>query len=227
MFTEDEDIFSFDNCEVLRLVVGPLDVNCYVVWDKETLSAFVVDPGGDAQVIADEVKRRGLNVKYVINTHGHFDHIGANAEIKAITGAAIAIHGLDAPLLQTASVQSSFFGLNVASQPEPDIAFEDGETINAGAIEVSIIHTPGHTRGGISIYIEDEGVLFTGDTLFAGSIGRTDLPGGSYDDLIGSINNSILTLDDEVMVFPGHGPHTTIGEERRTNPFLAQAEAEE
>ncbi|MFZ3072236.1 MAG: MBL fold metallo-hydrolase [Thermodesulfobacteriota bacterium] len=220
MFTEDEDIFSFDNCEVLRLVVGPLDVNCYVVWDKETLSAFIVDPGGDAGVIADEVKRRGLNIKYVINTHGHFDHIGANSEIKTITGAAVAIHGLDAPLLRTASVQSSFFGLNVVSQPEPDIALEDGEILNAGAIEVGIIHTPGHTKGGISIYIEDEGALFTGDTLFAGSIGRTDLPGGSYDDLISSINNGILTLPDDVMVFPGHGPHTTIGEERRTNPFL-------
>jgi glyoxylase-like metal-dependent hydrolase (beta-lactamase superfamily II) len=176
--------------EIKRLVVGPLEANCYLVWDNTNLSAVVVDPGDEGDYIEKEVKRQGLSL-----------------------GARLAIHTSDAPLLEGAPIQGSHFGIETPSQPRPEVLVADGTVLKAGGLSITVIHTPGHTQGGVCLYLEKEGVLFTGDTLFAGSVGRTDLPGGSHEALIKSIREKILPLGDDVRVLPGHGPETTIGEE--------------
>lgn len=204
------------------LVVGPLEVNCYIIWDKNTKEAFIIDPGGDAGEIMDFIKTEGLKPKYIINTHGHFDHVGGNAELRSAYDVKVAIHRNDEPMLELAHEQAIMFGVKTPEQPKPDILLEGGETLKAGGLEIKVIGTPGHSKGGVCLYVEDEGVLFTGDTLFAGSIGRTDFQGGSYDELMSSVKTKILPLGDSVKVFPGHGPESTIGEEKRSNPFLTE-----
>lgn len=206
--------------EITRLVVGPLEVNCYIYWDNKTKEAFVIDPGGDAGEIMTELKDKGLCVRYIINTHGHFDHVGADAELKAGCEAVVAIHSGDVSLLAQAHEHAVFFGAAADKQPEPDMLINDGDTIAAGGLSLKVIHTPGHTRGGVCLYNEADSVLFTGDTLFAGSIGRTDFEGGSYDEIMRSIKYKILPLGDHVKVLPGHGPSSTIAEEKESNPFL-------
>jgi glyoxylase-like metal-dependent hydrolase (beta-lactamase superfamily II) len=203
-----------------RLVVGPLEANCYILWDSSDLSAVVVDPGHDGEVIEKEVKKQGLEVKYIINTHGHFDHIGAAGYLRERLGVKLAIHTKDVPLLEAATVQGSYFNVETPPQRAPEVFLEDGTLIEAGSLSIKVLHTPGHTEGGVCLYVEDEGVLFTGDTLFAGSVGRTDLPGGSFETLMNSIREKILPLGDSVRVFPGHGPETTVGEEKSLNPFI-------
>lgn len=202
------------------LIVGALEVNCYILWDDKTRCAFVIDPGGDPKDILDAVKKERLDVKYIINTHGHFDHVGADAELKKALGSPVAIHRADAGLLLDAHDHGVIFGVKTPKQPEPDILLEDGGTLDAGAVRLKVMHTPGHTKGGICLYDEKEGLLFTGDTLFAGSVGRTDFEGGSYEELMDSIKTKILPLEGSVKVFPGHGPDTTIGEEKESNPYL-------
>ncbi|MBI3754535.1 MAG: MBL fold metallo-hydrolase [Deltaproteobacteria bacterium] len=206
------------------LVVGPLEVNCYILGDEKTKEAACIDPGDNVDEILLALADAGLCLKYIINTHGHFDHVGGNSRLKQATGAKFAIHKDDAVLLENVASQSAAFGLDAVSSPPPDMLLKGGDEIRVGSMVIEVIHTPGHTRGGICLFIKntnsDEKILFTGDTLFAGSIGRTDLPGGSYKDLIASLKNKILPFGDDVKIFPGHGSETTIGRERKFNQFL-------
>lgn len=207
--------------EIIAIPVGALEVNCYLVWDKATGEGVVIDPGADADEIIATVRENKVKVALVVNTHGHFDHVGADAAVKAALGAPVAIHQEDAPLMADAHEHGVFFGVPTPKQPSPDIVLKDGDTLEAGPLKLRVIHTPGHTRGGVCLYMATGKTLFTGDTLFAGSIGRTDFEGGSMDTLLESISGKLLVLDDEVLVLPGHGPSSTIGDERRENPFLA------
>ena len=199
------------------LVVGELGVNSYLlIGDGE---GIVIDPGAEGERILALIQRSGVVVRYIVNTHGHFDHTGANGFIKGRTGAELAIHGEDIELLKGLPHQASLFGLSSPPSPEPDLVLKDGDTLRVKGLVVKAIHTPGHTKGSISLLTN--GAVFTGDTIFAGSVGRTDLPGGSYEELMRSIRERILTLPDNTTIYPGHGPSTTLRHERATNPFLA------
>jgi glyoxylase-like metal-dependent hydrolase (beta-lactamase superfamily II) len=207
--------------QLSRLVVGPLQVNCYIVYDEKTSEAIVIDPGDDAQDILHVVKGKGLKVKYIVNTHAHFDHVGANKQIKEATGAELLIHEADNALLAGTANQARMFGMTAPSSPKADRFLKHGDIIKAGALSLKVLYTPGHSAGGICL--AGDGVVFTGDALFAGSIGRTDLPGGDLMTLITSIKEHLMTLPDETVVLSGHGPQSTIGDERRENPFLNAA----
>jgi glyoxylase-like metal-dependent hydrolase (beta-lactamase superfamily II) len=203
-----------------RYIEGPLEVNTYLLADLDhpnKISA-IIDPGGRGEDILDDIMKFDLKLKYIINTHGHIDHIAFNKFFKLQYGCEILIHEADAEWLN--KKQDDFLFTLVAGEisPPPDRRFRDGEVLQIGGIELRVIHTPGHTPG--SVCLQGDGYLFSGDTLFEGSIGRTDLPGGSYQDLMNSIHNRILTLDDDTAIYPGHGGHTTIGEEKESNPFL-------
>ena len=201
-----------------KLEVGPIMANCFVLGCEDTKQAVVIDPGDDADQILLTLAKSELKVKYLINTHGHFDHVGANKKMKESTGAQIAVHAEDEPMLLDLSHHASMFGLSVDNSPPADIYLKDGDTISFGNITFEVIHTPGHSLGGVCLYTP--GHLFVGDTLFQGSIGRTDLPGGDYDTLISSIKTRLLNFDDNTVVYPGHGPQTSIANEKRMNPFL-------
>ncbi|WP_321491647.1 MBL fold metallo-hydrolase [uncultured Desulfobacter sp.] len=201
-----------------KLEVGPIMANCYILGCEDTKQAAVIDPGDDADRILMTLAKAELKVKYLINTHGHFDHVGANKRMKEVTGAQIAIHPDDEPMLLDLSRHARMFGLGAENSPPADIHLRDNDTISFGNITLEVIHTPGHSPGGISLYTP--GHLFVGDTLFMGSIGRTDLPGGDYDTLISSIKTRLLNLDVNTVVYPGHGPKTSIANEKRMNPFL-------
>ncbi len=203
---------------IRRVVVGPLQVNCYIVEDEQTKEAMVIDPGDDAAEILKVIDSRKLKVRYIINTHAHFDHVGANGQVKDATGAEILIHEQDDALLGATKDQARMFGMTAPSSPKADRYVKHGDVITAGGISLRVLHTPGHSSGGISL--AGGGVVFTGDALFAGSIGRTDLFGGDLMTLITSIRENLLSLPDETVVLSGHGPRSTIGEERRENPFL-------
>jgi len=196
--------------------------NCYVAGCEETKEAIVIDPGFDRDREAEEVLRfieqNGLHVKYIINTHGHADHTAGNGIIKKATGAPILIHEDDAIMLgPIAKTFSRAFGLRVTS-PTADRTLRDGDVIHVGRIKLVVLHTPGHSKGGISLL--GENFVFVGDTLFAGSIGRYDFPGASFEEIMQSIKTKLTTLPDHFKVYPGHGPPTTIGEEKKYNPFL-------
>ncbi len=202
------------------LVVGPLMANCFIFGCKETREAVVIDPGGDADRILLSLADSELKVKYIINTHGHFDHVCGNGKMKDATGADILIHPLDAPMLGMLSSNAAVFGISVENSPPCDKTIEEGETISFGNISLKVTHTPGHTPGGISLYTDE--IVFVGDTLFAGSIGRTDFPGGDFDTLISSIKTKLFDMEDDMRVLSGHGPETSIGKEKRFNPFVGQ-----
>ncbi|HBG21819.1 MAG TPA: MBL fold metallo-hydrolase [Peptococcaceae bacterium] len=204
--------------QVECLAVGAMASNCYLVCCEDTKEAMVIDPGAEGKRILDEVDKKGLTVKYIVNTHGHMDHIAANTMIKEATDAKLAIHVEDLPLLSDPKLNLSQYMGRQYSSPKADLFLCDGEELTVGKDVLSVLHTPGHTRGGISL--KGTGVIFVGDTLFAGSVGRTDFPGGSYAELIASIKNKILPCGDEFIVYPGHGPATTVGSERANNPFL-------
>jgi glyoxylase-like metal-dependent hydrolase (beta-lactamase superfamily II) len=198
--------------------VGPLQTNCYLLACKETNQAVVIDPGAEGKRILNVIKKEGWEVKYIINTHGHGDHIGANWEIKEGTEAKLFIHHLDAGCLTDPSKSLlSFLGEKPVSFAA-DKLLQHGDKVNVGNLELDIIHTPGHTPGGISI--KAGSILFTGDTLFAGAIGRTDFPGGSLNQLLAAVKDRLFCLGDDFVIYPGHGPSSTIGEERIYNPFF-------
>jgi len=203
---------------IKTLAVGPIMANCFIVGCENTKSAAVIDPGDEADKILIALAESQLTAKYIINTHGHFDHVGANKRMKEATGADILIHKADAGMLEQISAASMAFGLKVEDSPPADRTVDDGDEISFGDITFKVIHTPGHSPGGIAL--STDGVVFVGDSLFYGSIGRTDFPGGDYNTLISSIKNKLFPLGDETVVYTGHGPETTIGQERRMNPFL-------
>ena len=205
---------------IKELVVGPLMANCFICGCSKTKEAVVIAPGGDANIILLSLADSKLKAKYIINTHGHFDHVSANGKMKDATGADILIHPLDAPMLEKLSSNAAFFGVSVENSPPCDQTLEEGDTVSFGDITLKVIHTPGHTPGGISLYTN--GVVFVGDTLFAGSIGRTDFPGGDFNTLISSIKTKLFKMEDDIRVFSGHGPETSIGTEKRHNPFVGQ-----
>ena len=196
---------------IQTLVVGPIMANCFILGCESTKSAAVIDPGDEADRILLALAKSGLTVSCIINTHGHFDHVGANRPMKESTGAELMIHRLDAPMLNQLAASAAAWGLSAQDSPPPDRFLEDGDTISFGRITLSVIHTPGHTPGGISLFGEQS--VFVGDTLFQGSIGRTDFPGGDYGTLIDSIQKKLFLLEDDVRVYTGHGPETSIGRE--------------
>jgi glyoxylase-like metal-dependent hydrolase (beta-lactamase superfamily II) len=196
-----------------------MDSNCYIIGCEETKEGIVVDPGAEGQRILKKVEELGLKVNKIILTHGHVDHIGALAEVQEATGAKVLIHADDAAQLTDASKNLSAFVGQKMSVKAADQLLADNDKIECGKLTLEVIHTPGHTRGGISLRCEPD-ILITGDTLFAGSVGRSDFPGGSHSQLISSIKNRLLIFPPETKVFPGHGPSSTIDEEKRENPFL-------
>lgn len=202
------------------VVVGPLGVNCCLLGCESTGQGVVVDPGGDVERIVAAIRKRGLAVTAIINTHGHFDHVGGNRQLKKATGAELLIHRADEPMLGHVTTVASMYGMPAENSPAPDRFLADGMLITFGNHTVQVIHTPGHTPGGCCLYLEREQRLISGDTLFADGIGRTDLPGGSYEQLQQSIRGRLFTLPEQVEVWPGHGPSTTIGHEQRHNPYL-------
>jgi glyoxylase-like metal-dependent hydrolase (beta-lactamase superfamily II) len=202
------------------LTVGPIQANCYILGCTDTREAAVIDPGGESDRILVKLAQDRLTLKAIVNTHGHFDHVGANKRLREATGAPIMIHRLDAPMLGRLSSSAASWGLSAEDSPAPDRVLEEGDRITFGKITLGVLHTPGHTPGGISLYAD--GCVFVGDTLFAGSVGRTDFPGGSAETLKRSIQTKLFTLGDDVQVYPGHMGPTTIGEERRNNPFVGE-----
>jgi hydroxyacylglutathione hydrolase len=203
---------------IQTLVVGPIQANCFIVGCEETREAIVIDPGDEVKRILAGLKKNGLQLKTIVNTHGHFDHVSGNKALKEASGAPILIHRADAPMLTVLSSSAAMWGMRVDDSPPPDGFLEDGDRVTFGTISLEVIHTPGHSDGGISLYTPK--VLFVGDTLFAGSIGRTDFPGGDYETLISAVRKRLFVLGDDIEVFPGHGPATTIGRERKYNPFF-------
>ena len=203
------------------LPVGPLQCNCTILFDEETREALVVDPGDESPRILKALTDLNARTLALLHTHGHFDHIGATSDVAEATGAAIRLHAGDRFLYDSLAEQASFFGLSLRAPRPPDQPLSDGEVISFGGFQVRAIHTPGHTPGSTSFLLEGESpILFSGDTLFHRSIGRTDLWGGDTDQILASIRERLFTLPAETPVVCGHGPSTTIGEERKLNPFL-------
>lgn len=210
--------------KVRTLHVGPLQACCHLVAPAEWPEAAVIDPGGDADYILEQLRYRKLAPRHILLTHGHIDHIEAVAALKrAFPEAQVAIHAADAAMLRDADAALASW-IGIPFEPcEPDRVLADGDTLALGPHSLEVLHTPGHTPGGVCFLLRQEGephILFSGDTLFAGGIGRTDFPGGSYSQLLDSIRDRLFALPDDTAVYPGHGEPTTIGEERATNPFL-------
>ncbi|MDD3731848.1 MAG: MBL fold metallo-hydrolase [candidate division Zixibacteria bacterium] len=207
--------------KVKTLVVGPFMVNCYLYWDDHTGDGVIIDPGDEGEVIIEAVRKAGFKPRAILITHGHIDHIAAVSQVKDEFALPLYIGRGEEPLLaDPVSNASAFFNAPLVV-PAPDFLLADEEVFKIGSLVFRVLATPGHTPGGICYLDESEGLVFCGDTLFQGSIGRTDLPGGSYAQLIDSIEKKLLTLPDNITCLSGHGPGTTIGAERHSNPFLA------
>jgi glyoxylase-like metal-dependent hydrolase (beta-lactamase superfamily II) len=209
------------------LPVGALQCNCSILGDEASGEAIVVDPGDEVPRIMALLQRHKLTVKQILITHAHIDHIAGAARLQALTGAPILYNQNDLPLVKMMAVQAGWLGVETPEVRPPDDTLDDGKLISIGAVgngppalSGSILHTPGHTQGSVCLYLPAQNLLLAGDTLFAGSVGRTDLPGGDGPTLLRSIHSKLLPLPDATVVLPGHGPKTTIGEERETNPFL-------
>ncbi len=205
---------------IIGLPVGALQANCYLLFDEEGGEAVIVDPGGDPVPIFREIERHRLRVRAILNTHAHFDHIAANAIVKRrYSEARLMLHRADFPLLAEGG-GAAWFDLAYIPSPPADHALEDGEVLQVGALTLEVIHTPGHTPGSLCFHIPQEQALLSGDTLFRGSVGRTDLPGGDARQLTTSLRRLAATLPKETVIYPGHGAATTLAEECRHNPFL-------
>lgn len=204
--------------KVVRIPAGIYAANCYLVYSEDCKEGIVIDPGGDADDIIAKIEELELDIKYIILTHGHGDHIAGVDEIKKHTNALISIHKDDEHLLRDGDNNLSSMMAMGRVELTADMIVEDGDEISFGGLKAKIIHTPGHTPGGISIKIEDS--IFTGDTLFAGSIGRTDFEGGSFKEIMDSIKNKIMVHPDDTIIYPGHGPSSTIKSEKASNPFI-------
>lgn len=204
---------------IRALPVGPLQANCFIVGCEETRQSAIIDPGGDVDLLLSTLAKDNLKLAVIINTHGHFDHVGGNKALKDASGADLMIHKQDAPMLGQLNQMGAAWGMKVEDSPSPDRFLEDGDVIDFGHLQMRVIHTPGHSPGGICLYMESHKALFVGDTLFAGSIGRTDLPGGDYDTLISSIQTKLFILPEDTAVYNGHMETTTIGKEKKFNPF--------
>jgi hydroxyacylglutathione hydrolase len=202
-----------------KLEVGPFASNCYIIGSESSREGMIIDPGDEAKRILKEVRKLELDIKIIVLTHGHIDHVSALKEVKEATDAQVAIHTDDVSTMKD-RLLSIFMGIRHKSPPAPDRLLKDGDIVSIGELSFTVLHTPGHTQG--SICLLGEGVLFSGDTLFHYSIGRSDLPGsgGNHKQLINSIGEKLMVLDDDIKVYPGHGLETTIGTERRGNPFL-------
>jgi glyoxylase-like metal-dependent hydrolase (beta-lactamase superfamily II) len=202
------------------LTVGPFQENCYIIGDEQTGTGALVDPGDEATRIALAVEQTGLDIGQIIITHAHIDHVGAVAALADEYACPVLMHAEAAPMLQQLPTQAMMMGLRFGKLPTVDHHIEDEEVLDVGGLRLRSLYTPGHAPGHLAFYLEDEGLVLSGDALFAGSVGRTDLFGGDMDLLMRSINERLLTLPDETRVLSGHGPETTIGEERAHNPFL-------
>jgi len=205
---------------LISLETGPLQTNCYILGDEKTKEAAVVDPGGNAGEIMNHLVRNGLTCKMIIITHAHFDHVGGLADLKEKTGAKVVIHSSEKDALPFQSRMAMLFGLRVKDPAPADMTVEEGDVLKIGGIEMEVIHTPGHSPGSICLIIRSEKVIIDGDLLFQGSVGRSDFPGGSHEDLIDNVRRKLFTLGDDWKVYPGHGPATTIGMEKKSNPFF-------
>jgi hydroxyacylglutathione hydrolase len=200
--------------------VGPLRCNCSIIGDEATLEAMVIDPGDDISKIVALLEKHKLTVKQIVITHAHIDHVGGAMKLRALTGAPILLNENDYALLKMLDVQAAWLGMSPPDGVEIDQNLAHGDSLKTGSLEATVLHTPGHTEGSVCLYFPAEKKLIAGDTLFAGSIGRTDLPGGSMEKILRSLKGKLLELPDETLVVPGHGSLTTIGDERELNPYL-------
>ena len=200
--------------------VGPLQCNCSVIGDAATREAIVIDPGDDIDRVVAALDKHNLTLKQIVITHAHIDHVGGAMKLKKLTGAPILLNENDAALLKMLDIQAAWVGMKSPGPVAIDSSLNSGDRVTVGSISGNVIYTPGHTEGSVCLYFPVQQKLIAGDTLFAGSIGRTDLPGGSFDKIMRSLHREVLALPDETVVVPGHGELTTIGEERTTNPFL-------
>jgi hydroxyacylglutathione hydrolase len=204
------------------LPVGPLQCNCSVIGDETTREAMVIDPGDEIEDVLALIEKHNLQVKQIVITHAHIDHVGGAMKLRVATGAPILLNQNDYALLKMLDVQAAWIGMKNPGKVEIDHSVGHADTIRAGSLTANVIHTPGHTEGSVCLYFPAESKLIAGDTLFAGNIGRTDLPGGSMEKIIDSLHEKVMALPDDTLVVPGHGPLTTIGEERESNPFLVK-----
>jgi hydroxyacylglutathione hydrolase len=216
MITEIKEVFMIFEI----VVVGQLGVNCIILGDPAAGEGIIVDPGADAEKILALAKKLDLKIRYIINTHGHFDHVGGNRLVRASTGAELLIHKDDASFLSRAADVATMYGLATENSPPADRFLEDGMVISFGGDKLKVLHTPGHTPGGCCLYLEAQGKVITGDTLFSEGVGRTDFPGSSHEALMEGIRTKLMTLPESTVAYPGHGPSTTIGHEKRYNPYI-------
>lgn len=206
--------------EILMLPLGPLQTNCYILACTETMMAAVIDPSWNGRSLAATLDEQGYTLSHILLTHSHFDHVGGLAELKEENPAPIHIHPEAVEMLSQATMSAAFWNIRILAPPPPDEMLADGQILQIGGLALHVLFTPGHAPGHVSFYLPEHNVLFSGDALFQGSIGRTDLPGGNHALLLRSIHEKLLPLPDETQVLSGHGPATSIGQEKQHNPFL-------